>query len=94
MTSVPIETKLDEMYQCIVCLEVKLEPNACIDCGAVVCKQCTTHCNNCPQCRKPKNQLQANALLKKMIAQHKMPCQICGELIELADHESHKARCN
>ena len=93
VTSAPAMTNQDEMYQCIVCLEVRLESHACTDCGAVVCKDCSAHCNNCPQCRGQKTKLQPNMLLKKMIAQHKMPCETCGQLIELADHESHKARC-
>ena len=57
-----------DMYECMICLEIKLESNACIECGAIVCKECTELMKNCPQCHDEKSKLQANVVLKKFIA--------------------------
>ena len=31
--------------------------------------------------------------MKKFVAQCKKPCEYCGEVLELADHESHHKKC-
>ena len=82
------------MYECIVCLEIKLEPKACIECGAIVCKECTEDIQKCPECEDEKSKLQPNRVLKKFIAQLKMPCDKCGQVLDFADHQTHKEKCS
>ena len=35
-------------YECMICLEIKLAPNGCVECGAIVCQECTKAVDHCP----------------------------------------------
>ena len=70
------------MYECLVCIEVHLEPNSCEECGSIICKTCSPMLKECPQCRGDKAKIKPNIVLKRLIAQHPVECKLgCGQKV-------------
>ena len=83
-----------EKYECVVCVEVRLEPNSCDSCGAIICRECSPLLNKCPICSANRSQIKANMVLKRMIAQCSVDCKHgCGEKVQFSDMEAHDKRC-
>ena len=71
---------------CIICYEIKAYPFSCMKCGQVLCSGCVKKVTECPVCSAPKNSINPNMAVKKIIAGLTVPCkELCGMFVPLLD---------
>lgn len=97
MTLMPLNSELQSLFECPVCIDISLPPIYQCPAGHIVCKECKGKVRGiCPQCRMPLGNIR-NRAMEQLASTISFPCKYKSNgCMEMKDYKSkliHEDNC-